>query len=97
MENHKPYTSIEITVKLSDVSPEIPGHREVWGSRGSLLSDSPDNPDSEDIIAFIYEVEGGFIWINDLGYPTQIFTNKTELNLHLEQLSGQITWDVERK
>lgn len=50
--------------------------------------------DTDGVIAFLYHVGPYWVWLNEAGHPTMVFSSAEELDGWLQHLSPSIDWAV---
>lgn len=89
-----PYQSISIHPAITeDDSPSIDRY-EVWETHEEVLKGK--SFDSDGVMAWLYPIDNGgatsWVWMNEAGHPTRIFTEGADLQRYLESLAPIVTW-----
>lgn len=71
--------------------PDGDGAREVWGSH-VVSCKGLGSFDSDGIIGFLYEVEGYWVYLNQMGHPIRVFPTIGAVNVWLGSRASKVKW-----
>lgn len=69
----------------------------IWECWGAYTEVHPQMGafETDGIVGWLYDVIGGWVWLNEAGHPTYTFPNPAALEDWLKTLAPEVTWHPE--